>query len=117
MPANVLWRPVERHKVDLAAVNLRRREAGEDQLAFGLALHLGEVLFGNIGLPERVSFSVIGSTVNEVARLEALTKELGRQVLATGAFAGHTSIMWDNLGRHQLRGVGAPLEVLSPAEG
>jgi adenylate cyclase len=101
----------------LAAVNLRRREAGEDKLTFGLALHLGDVLFGNIGLPERVSFSVIGSTVNEVARLEALTKELGRQVLATGAFAGHTSIMWDNLGRHQLRGVGAPLEVLSPAEG
>ena len=100
----------------LAAVNLKRREAGANQLAFGLALHLGDVLFGNIGLPERVSFSIIGSTVNEVARLEALTKELGRQILATGAFAGHTSIMWDNLGRHQLRGVGAPLEVLSPAE-
>ena len=74
-----------------------------------MAPHLGDVLFGNIGLPERVSFSVIGPTVNEVARLEALTKELGRQILATGAFAGHTSIMWDNLGRHQLRGVGAPL--------
>jgi adenylate cyclase len=100
----------------LAAVNLKRREAGTNQLEFGLALHLGDVLFGNIGLPERVSFSVIGPTVNEVARLEALTKELGRQVLATGAFARHTSIMWDNLGRHQLRGVGAPLEVLSPAE-
>ena len=51
------------------------------------------MLFGNIGLPERVSFSVIGSIVNEVARLEALTKQLGRQILATGAFAGHTSIM------------------------
>jgi adenylate cyclase len=97
-------------------VNLRRREKGEDQLAFGLALHLGDVLFGNIGLPERVSFTTIGSTVNEVARLEALTKELGRQVLATGAFASHTSIKWDNLGRHRLRGVGAPLEILSPAE-
>jgi adenylate cyclase len=101
----------------LATVNLRRRETGEEQLTFGLALHLGDVLFGNIGLPERVSFSVIGSTVNEVARLEALTKELGRQVLATGAFASHTSVMWDNLGRHQLRGVGACLEVFSPAEG
>ena len=117
-----LWRhpPLEiarSSKDRLATVNLRRRETGEEQLTFGLALHLGDVLFGNIGLPERVSFSVIGSTVNEVARLEALTKELGRQVLATGAFAGHTSIMWDNLGRHQLRGVGACLEVLSPAEG
>jgi adenylate cyclase len=104
-------------QIRLAAVNLRRKQKGKDQLTFGLALHLGDVLFGNIGLPERVSFSIIGSTVNEVARLEALTKELGRQILATRAFADHTSIKWDNLGRHQLRGVGAPLEILSPAEG
>jgi adenylate cyclase len=45
------------------------------------------VLFGNIGLPERVSLSVIGPTVNGVARLEALTKEMGRQVLTTDVFA------------------------------
>ena len=85
-------------------------EKGKNQLAFGLALHLGWMFCSAISdCLSAFSFSVIGSTVNEVARLEALTKELGRQVLATGAFASHTSIMWDNLGRHQLRGVGAPL--------
>ena len=98
-------------------MNHRRQEAGADLLSFGLALHLGDVLFGNIGLLDRLSFSVIGSTVNEVARLEGLTKELDRQILVTGAFARHTSITWDNLGRYQLRGVGAPLEVFAPAEG
>jgi hypothetical protein len=40
--------------------------------------------------------------------------ELGRQVLATRAFANQTSIRWDSLGRHQLRGAGASLEILSP---
>ncbi|MFQ5775486.1 MAG: adenylate/guanylate cyclase domain-containing protein [Kiloniellaceae bacterium] len=99
----------------LAAVNRTRQEAGANPLSFGLALHVGDVLFGNIGLPERVSFSVIGSTVNEVARLEALTKELDRPVLASEAFARHTSIAWERFGKHRLRGVGKPFEILAPA--
>ena len=101
----------------LEAANETRRRAGAEPLTFGLGLHLGDVLFGNVGLPERVSFSVIGSTVNEVARLEALTKELGRPILVTRTFARETAIAWKQLGDFELRGVGAPIEVLAPAEG
>ncbi len=97
----------------LATVNAHR--AGEP-LAFGLALHLGEVRFGNIGVPERVSFSVIGPTVNEVARLEALTKSLDRPVLASATFAAHVPAVWESLGEFALRGVGAPIQVLAPIE-
>lgn len=100
----------------LEVLNESRRAAGLEPLSFGLGLHLGDVLFGNVGLPERVSFSVIGATVNEVARLEALTKELGHPVLATAAFAQQTAIAWRELGPFELRGVGAPIEVLAPAE-
>jgi adenylate cyclase len=100
----------------LAAANQNRQALGEDPLSFGLALHLGDVLFGNIGLPERVSFSVIGPTVNEVARLESLTKELDCRVLASGTFARHTSIPWDDLGCFEIRGVRAPIEVFTPTE-
>ena len=100
----------------LADVNDRRRGAGATSLSMGIALHVGEVVFGNIGLPERVSFTVIGSSVNEVVRLEALTKDLGRPVLASQAFAGHTQIEWKSLGRHPLRGVDEPFEVLAPTE-
>lgn len=99
----------------LAVANRERQRIGAGPLSFGLALHVGDVLFGNIGVPSRISFSVIGPTVNEVARLEALTKELERQVLASGAFARHTAIAWENLGQYELRGVGKPIEVLSPA--
>lgn len=99
----------------LAEANAQRAEAGRDALSFGLALHLGDVVFGNIGVPERVSFSVIGPTVNEVARLEALTKELNRTVLASAEFAKHTDIAWENLGAFALRGVTEPVEVCSPA--
>ena len=96
----------------LRAANADR--AGDDALAFGVALHLGDVRFGNIGVPERVSFSVIGPTINEVARLEALTKELGRPVLASAEFAAHVPASWENLGAFALRGVGKPIEVRAP---
>lgn len=99
----------------LAAVNRRRAEQGQDRLSFGLALHLGDVLLGNIGVPERISFSVIGSTVNEVARLEALTKKLKRPVVASESFAAQAPGAWDDLGQHRLRGVKAPLRVFAPA--
>jgi len=99
----------------LAATNANRERLGAKPLSFGLGLHVGEVLFGNIGVPERVSFSVIGPTVNEVARLEALTKKLGYPVLATESFARNVAEKWVRLGRHKLRGVGEPIEVCAPA--
>jgi adenylate cyclase len=98
----------------LTATNADREKAGAEPLSFGLGLHVGEVLFGNIGVPERVSFSVIGPTVNEVARLEALTKELGHPVLATENFARNAPAEWLRLGHHKLRGVGEPIEVCAP---
>ena len=98
----------------LAAINANRERLGAKPLSFGLGLHVGEVLFGNIGVPERVSFSVIGPTVNEVARLEALTKKLGHPVLATESFARNVAAKWVRLGRHKLRGVGELIEVCAP---
>jgi adenylate cyclase len=102
----------------LVAMNRRRAALGQDQLSFGLALHLGDVLLGNIGVPERISHSVIGATVNEVARLETLTKKLKRPVVASESFAAQAPGAWDDLGEHRLRGVKAPLRVFAPeAEG
>ncbi len=83
------------------------RENDQPEIAFGLGLHVGEVLFGNIGVPERLEFSVIGPVANEVARLEDLTKQLGRTVVVSGEFAENVDIPWEHLGNHKLRGVGA----------
>jgi adenylate cyclase len=57
------------------------------QLAFGLGLHLGEVIFGNVGTEERLAFGLVGGVVNEVARIESLTKSIGRPVLLTDPVA------------------------------
>ena len=98
----------------LAALNSTRRADGLEPLDFGLGLHVGDVIYGNIGVPERLEFSVIGPAANEVARLENLTKKLKRRVLVSGDFAGNLNGGFDSLGEHDLRGVGQPLEVLAP---
>ena len=61
----------------LDEVNRERRSEGLEQIRFGIGLNIGSVMFGNIGVPERLSFSAIGPTVIEVARIEKLTKSLG----------------------------------------
>lgn len=96
----------------LAALNAER--SGKAPIRFGLGLHVGAVMHGNIGVPERVEFSVIGPAANEVARLEELTKSLGEDVLASGAFADLLALPWRDLGVHDVRGSSARLAVKAP---
>jgi adenylate cyclase len=85
-------------------------------LRSGIALHEGEVFFGNIGAPERLDFTVIGPAVNEASRVEALNKTLHRSILMTDAVARHLDVPLDHLGQHMLRGVATAVSVYSPAE-
>ena len=98
----------------LSRTNERLAEMDTDPIGFGLGLHVGDVMYGNIGVPERLEFSVIGPAANEVARIEDLTKALGRRVLLSAAFAEATGRRCEPLGVHRLRGVGAPVEVFAP---
>jgi adenylate cyclase len=95
----------------MAELNENPPEEDPTPIEFGLGLHVGEVLYGNIGVPERLEFSVCGPTANEVARLEGLTKTLHRQVLASDAFTALTQANWTAMGSHKLRGVSEPQPV------
>lgn len=86
------------------------------KLAMSLALHLGDVNYGNIGVPGRLDFTVTGPVVNEVSRIEGLCKQLGRPVLASGGLAALVPGELAPLGRHELRGVGRPMEVYTLPE-
>ena len=99
-----------------ASGRLDREFEGEGRapLRFGLALHLGEVEFGNIGTHDRLDFTVMGPAVNHASRLEALTKELQTPVLASAAFAGSVSRPLRRLGRFALRGIAGEAEVYAP---
>ena len=82
-------------------------------LRSGIALHLGEVFFGNVGSPERLDFTVIGRAVNEVSRVEALTKELGRSILITEPVARLIDKDLENVGSHRLRGLSGQVTLYS----
>ncbi len=97
----------------LATLNKERRADGKPPLEFGLGLHLGDVMYGNIGIPERIEFSVIGPAANETARLENLSKAVGHRVLLSDRFAAALDRGFLSLGRHQLRGVDGTMEVFT----
>jgi adenylate cyclase len=87
----------------------RWNEAREEPIGVGVALHLGEVTYGNIGAQRRLDFTVIGAAVNEVCRVEPLCKELGRSLLVTDAFAAQVACRdLVALGTRALRGVAEP---------
>ena len=98
----------------LSRLNRSRANGGEDAIDFGLALHVGEVMFGNVGVPERIDFTVIGPAVNEVARLEGQTKTLGRRIVVSNAFSRILPLDWEALGETSLRGVGSGHLIYAP---
>jgi adenylate cyclase len=91
--------------------NAERAASGREAISYGIGLNIGDVMYGNIGIPERLAFSAIGPTVIEVARIEKLTKTLDARVLATAEVAGYAPRLWRSMGRHRLEGVLEPQEV------
>ena len=98
----------------IAVINEGRAAACEPLLDFGVALHYGSVIYGNIGGPSRLEFTVVGPAVNEVARMESLTKSLAHPVLASGDFAERLSLTWQTLGIHRLRGIAQDRRIFAP---
>ncbi len=99
-------------------LNADNDQLGEIQgwrpLRSGIALHRGDVFFGNVGAPQRLDFTVIGKAVNAASRVEGMSKTLGRSVLITGDVAGLLDEELDSLGEHTLRGLAEPVEIFAP---
>jgi adenylate cyclase len=98
-------------------VNREREAAGLEPLRFGLGLHIGNVMFGNVGMPDRLTFSAFGAAVNEAVRLEGLTKSFGTPIVASADFVDYAGGAWEALGEAELRGVDRRLTVHRPGEG
>jgi adenylate cyclase len=92
-------------------LNVRRSAAGGPTLDLTVALHFGDVVYGNIGTARRLDFTVIGPAVNEVSRMEALGKALGRPLLLSESIARHCGRPVLNLGPHALRGIAGTREM------
>ena len=103
----------------LDRINLTRHEAGRRTIHFGIGLHVGTVIYGNVGAADRLDFTAIGPAVNLVCRLESLTKRMGRPLLVSSDFAELCRRPLVALGFQPVRGMGEPAEVFGlpePAE-
>jgi len=100
----------------IAAMNVKRAASGLQVTDTHLALHVGELLYGNLGAPRRLDFTVLGSAVNEAARIEALCASLDQKVIVSSAFheaAGEARNRLVSLGRYAMKGVARPQELFT----
>jgi adenylate cyclase len=100
----------------LGAVNKARRTTDRTEVRIGIGLHLGEVIYGNVGAADRLDFTVIGPAVNLASRIEGLTKRLLRPILVSAAFARICPRPLVSLGFQPVRGLNEPEEVFGLPE-
>jgi adenylate cyclase len=112
--ANLLQAVAEARRA-MKAFNEKNSETGRAPLNYGIGVHVGDVMYGNIGSRARLDFTVIGPAVNMASRLEALTKQLGKPVLLSRAFADFVKNDFDleRVGEHEVRGFKDPIELFA----
>jgi adenylate cyclase len=103
----------------LRALNTARREAQRPVTEVYLGLHVGEVLYGNIGSDDRLDFTVVGRAVNEVSRIASMCRSVDRPVVMSSEFAevtdGEQRTRLVSVGRYALRGIGRAQELFTIA--
>jgi adenylate cyclase len=112
--ANLLHAVTEARQA-MIALNERNNATGRAPLNYGIGVHVGDVMYGNIGSASRLDFTVIGPAVNMASRLEALTKQLGRKVLLSRDFAElvQPKFELEHVGKHEVRGFSDPIELFA----
>ncbi len=100
----------------LAMVNVERVKLGRNAIHCGIALHAGDVMYGNVGSAQRLDFTVMGPAINEVVRLETLCKKLHVPLVVSEVVASLPKEPLRSLGTHTLEGVGRAIEVFSLPE-
>lgn len=110
-----LVRAVSEARQAMTALNERNSSNGFAPLNYGIGVHVGDVMYGNIGSRSRLDFTVIGPAVNMASRLETLTKQLGRNVLLSSAFADLVRNEFDleRVGEYPVRGFSDPIELFA----
>jgi adenylate cyclase len=105
-----------RARAAMTEINAKRAAAGQPTIAFGIALHLGDVMYGNIGGRERLDFTVIGPAVNLAARIGGLCGALGQTLLLSDDFVRASGAPADPVGAYHLKGIGAPQTIYAPRD-
>jgi adenylate cyclase len=100
----------------MVGLDEQRVRAGLPPLPFGVALHLGDVIYGNIGAPDRLDFTAIGPAVNLTSRIEGLCRRLDCPVLISQAVATQCNERLTPMGQHSVRGIEEPVSLFTLPE-
>ena len=95
----------------IATVNHTRRRRGKPEIRFGVGLHEGYVVYGNVGAPDRLDFTVMGPAVNLTARLESLTKSLNTEIVMSAQFISAINMETESRGSYAMKGMQTEQEV------
>lgn len=107
---------VRASRAGMEALDADRIRAGLRPLPFGTGLHLGTVIFGNIGAPNRLDFTAIGPAVNVASRIEGACRSLNCPVLISSEVASRSAERLIALGAFSLRGIARPVELFTLPE-
>jgi len=112
---NDLLSAIREGRAAMVELNEKSARSGHPQLGYGVGVHLGDVMYGNIGSQTRLDFTVIGPAVNIASRLETLTKEVKRPVLLSRTFVEKAGCQAeaDGLGSFALKGIEEPIDVFA----
>jgi adenylate cyclase len=107
---------VQAAREGMARLDRERNGANLPALPFGVGLHLGPVVYGNIGAPDRLDFTAIGTAVNVASRIEGLCKRLAYPVLISEAVAARCDASLASVGSHSIRGSATPIALFTLPE-
>lgn len=100
---------------ELVALNEQLSTEGREEIRMGAGIHTGKAVVGDIGAPHRREFTAIGSAVNVTSRLEGMTKEVGRSIVASEATMKLVKdVEWEEMGSFPIRGCAEPVRLFSP---
>jgi adenylate cyclase len=103
-------------RAGMARLDEERLRNGLCPLPFGIGLHLGAVMYGNIGAPDWLDFTAIGPAVNVASRIEGSCRALACPVLISDAVAVRCTMSLTALGPQSLRGIARPVELFTLPE-
>jgi adenylate cyclase len=101
---------------ELMKLNVVRKKLNKHRILHGVGIHLGEIMYGNIGSKDRLDFTVIGEAVNLTSRIAGMCGELQKAVLASEEFAKEIAVTWEEIGEHKLKGIAKPKKIFGIPE-
>ena len=98
-------------RCNTADINTERRYDGIPELAFGIALNIGDIHYGNIGSEDQLDFTAIGPAVNLSARMESVAAAIGRDIVVSDELRRHSDTESEPLHEYTVKGVSKPVSI------